>query len=137
MRLRTAEKSRSVHSSSDAQVLHYFDQEHWTQKPVLSDSKTHWTFLFSYDISCTFLSCLGRFFLCTFWPVTFPSLPVRVTMLRMLLTSWPTWWSLKSKYQLLFTNIKLYASSCKIRKEKENYIVAKIIHAEEDIIIKN
>ena len=41
--IRTDKKSRSVHYSSDAQVLYYFDQEHWTQKLVLSDFKTHWT----------------------------------------------------------------------------------------------
>ena len=58
----TAEKFRSVRSSSEAQVLYYFDQEHWTQKLVLSDFKTHWTFLYSYDSSCTFLSCLWRVF---------------------------------------------------------------------------
>ena len=41
VRLQTPEKSRFVHFSSDAQVLYYFDQEHWTQKFVLSDFTTH------------------------------------------------------------------------------------------------
>ena len=60
--IRTAEKFRSAHSSSDAQVLYYFDQEHWTQTLVLSDFKTHRTFLFSYDISCTIFVMFRKVF---------------------------------------------------------------------------